>query len=145
MTAQPPFYEEVCHGLLDEIVGLTKRVVLENRRKFTKKDLVNQALATIQAQEGNISVAELADRYCVSKDYLRHLFQEYTAQSPVRHIITARMAKAQSLLTNTTLSMIEIARLCSFEDVYYFSRLFKKETSYSPSRYRTEKCKENDR
>jgi AraC-like DNA-binding protein len=140
-TEQRPFYQEICHGLLDEIVGLTKRVVLENHRKLTKDQLVARAINFIRDQQGMVSVAELADQFCVSGDYLRHLFQEYTHQPPIRHIIDARIEKAQDLLVHSDLSVTDIAGHCGFDDVFYFSRLFKKKTSYPPGRYRTEKCK----
>jgi AraC-like DNA-binding protein len=140
-TQRRPFYQELCRGLLEEIVGLTKRVVLENHRKTTKDQLVARAIDFIRDQEGMVSVSELADRFCVSRDYLRHLFQEYTQEPPIRHIIDARIEKAKGLLTNGELSVTEIAGLCGFDDVFYFSRLFKKNTSFPPGRYRTEKCK----
>jgi AraC-like DNA-binding protein len=141
MKQKRPFYDEICHGLLDEIVGLTKRTILASRKKPEKAELVENAVAIIRDKEGLITVTELADHFCVSCDYLRHLFQEYDHLSPMRHIIHSRMEKAKTLLESSEFSITAIAAQCGFDDIHYFSRLFKKEISKSPLDYRTEKCK----
>jgi YesN/AraC family two-component response regulator len=51
------------------------------------------------------------------------------------------MEKAKTLLESSEFSITAIAAQCGFDDIHYFSRLFKKEISKSPLDYRTEKCK----
>jgi AraC-like DNA-binding protein len=144
MNAQRPFYLETARGILQEIIGLAKRAATENRQKPLANEVVSKALTLIRQHKGIVSVADLADKLYVSKDYLRHLFQEHTSQSPIRHIINTRIIKAKDLLADPDLPILEVAARCGFENFYYFSRLFKKETRQSPSEYRrsiTEKGK----
>jgi stage V sporulation protein D (sporulation-specific penicillin-binding protein) len=46
---------------------------------------------------------------------------------------------AKKLLGTKELSLAEISAVSGFADVYYFSKLFKKETGLSPTEYRKEK------
>lgn len=137
MESKPPVFRLVADGLLLEIVGLAERCASQPVRAETQSALVSQAIGIIRGQNGMLSVRELAGRLYLSKDYLRHLFQEHAGQSPMRHIIQARIEKAKDLLTDPLLSIGEIAQCSGFENVYYFSRLFKKETGRTPSSYRT--------
>lgn len=136
MKTRQPGHDLICQGLLLEIAGLVHRIALENTAPPRKEALVDKAIAIIQHREGALSVAELADQLYVSKDYLRHLFHDFANQSPIQHIIHARIEKARDLLSRRDLSIQEIASQCGFESVYYFSRLFRKVTGFPPSNYR---------
>lgn len=52
------------------------------------------------------------------------------------YIINARVETAKRLLLSTTYSISQIAERCGFENVYYFSNLFKRYTGIQPSKYR---------
>jgi transcriptional regulator GlxA family with amidase domain len=134
-----PGHELVCKGLLYEVGGLVRRIAQANVRPPRKKALVGRAMEIIQRNAGAVSVADLAGRLYVSKDYLRHLFQEYTNRSPIQHIIQARIEKARDLLGQRDVSVKEIAAQCGFDNEYYFSRLFRKVTGTTPSQYRSGK------
>jgi AraC-like DNA-binding protein len=134
----------VIQGLTAQVAGLVQRAVAEGQRKPPKERLVAKALGIIREQSGSISVRELSDQLFISQDYLRHLFKEYSSQSPMRHIIQARIDKACALLADTPIGVAEVADRCGFDSPYHFSRLFKKVTSETPSAYRksrTEKGK----
>lgn len=128
--------ELVCTGLTYEIAGLLTRVVHDESPVANVHPLVEKALQVIHEREGNITVSELADTLYISKDYLRHLFSEHTHRSPIQYAIELRITKAKELLTQTTHTVQDIAEECGFENVAYFSRLFKKYTEQSPSEYR---------
>jgi len=132
-----PRFELVTEGLVAEIVGLAGRIAAEGDRPAGAKGLVDRAISVIRDQSGGLSVAELADRLYVSRDYLRHLFQDYSEMSPMQHIIRARIEKAKDLLTDPELSVAQVAAESGFESPYYFSRFFRKETGVSPSQYRS--------
>lgn len=139
-----PAHETVCRGLLFEIAGLARRACVEGKRKPAKKELVSRALEIIREEDGKTSVGDLSARLFVSKDYLRHLFREQTSQSPIRHIIGAKIERAKDLLARSDMPIKAIAAECGFENEYYFSRVFKHATAESPSAFRrasTEKDK----
>ena len=65
------------------------------------------------------------------------LFGENFNTTPNRYITFKRMEYAKSLLLTGTLSVQEIADLCGYTDIYYFSKVFKKEIGVSPSQWNT--------
>ena len=63
------------------------------------------------------------------------LYQIFFGISPVKDLINMRLKKACWLLTNKYLSIAEIAYQSGFENIYYFSRLFKQKIGCTPSQY----------
>jgi len=129
-------FETVCEGLVLAIVGLARRIAATKPGKSSKEAVVARALDLIRTEDGALSVQELSARLYVSRDYLRHLFQEHTNASPLRHLINARIERAKDLLGRSDLGIGEIARQSGFENSYYFSRLFKQVTGQTPSAFR---------
>lgn len=129
-------FESISQGLLYEAEGWVLRCIQEANVPPQKNDLVRKAIELIQHREGTLSVRDVAQQLYVSKDYLRHLFKEYAGQSPMRFILRARVEKARELLAQGDLRIGEIAEQCGFENIYYFSRFFRKATGETPSEFR---------
>ncbi len=131
-------YQDICIGLVYEIVGRAERIVHEWNQVShpTKQDIVDRAIELIREREGLITVSDVADSVNVSTDYLRHLFHQLSDKSPHRHIIDAKLEKSMKFLSETDISVSQIADQCGFNDVYYFSNIFKKAISISPKAYR---------
>jgi len=130
--------ECIAHGLLGQIVGLCRRVIQDSEKSESKlrTKKVDAALHMIRKSEGKISVETLSETLYLSKDYLRYLVKKNTGESPINHIIRARMQKACHLLETSELAVSQIADRCGFNDVYYFSKFFKQHARFSPSAYR---------
>lgn len=136
LTHKKAGYSMFTQGLLYSTIGLMQRAIQENSPQDRKQSLVQQAIQIIEEKEGNLSIDEITGKLFVSKDYLRHLFRHYAEQSPMRTIINARIEHAKNLLHNQTLTVGMVAEECGFEDVYYFSRLFKETVGQTPSNFR---------
>ena len=52
------------------------------------------------------------------------------------YVVTARINRAKPLLQESNLSIKTIAEQTGFKTPYYFSRMFKARTGFSPSQYR---------
>ena len=63
-------------------------------------------------------------------------FKKHYGKTPSRVITDLRIQKAKELLSATDCSISQIAEDCGFDNVYYFSNAFKKETGMTPSAYR---------
>jgi len=135
LQAEEPGFDAVARGLALQITGLARRAASKEHAP-SRKVVVDRALAMIRDRDGDLSVGELSERLYVSKDYLRHLFKEYTRASPLRHIINRRIEKAKTLLGRDDLGIAEVAARCGIDNPYYFSRLFKQVTGQTPSGYR---------
>lgn len=66
----------------------------------------------------------------------RTLFQNSFGVTPNRYVVFRRTEHAKALFSTHCLSVTDVAELCGFSDVYYFSKVFKSETGLSPSEWR---------
>lgn len=83
-----------------------------------------------------LNLSELADNANLSYvQFYRH-FKNSTGMSPNEYLISVRMKRAASMLTQTKLPIKTIAVQCGFSDEFYFSKAFKKYYTFSPSDYR---------
>lgn len=84
----------------------------------------------------HIDLAQLAERFSISKQGLIRKFKISTHKTPMEYLAYCRIDQSKLFLRDTALSVGEIAGKCGFENVYYFSNYFKKLTGLSPSAYR---------
>jgi len=78
----------------------------------------------------------------LSVDYISHLFSQKTGQCLSDYIIHVRMEKAKQLLRGTNIPVARVAIGVGYNNISYFSRLFKRETGMTPQRYRKLQGKE---
>ena len=101
------------------------------------RQYVLQAKNYIESQLNNhISVCDVAKAVSVHDRYLYSLFLQYEGIAPKEYILKRKIETAQDLLKNTSLSILDIASVTGFPDVYSFSRLFKVKIGISPSKFR---------
>ena len=81
----------------------------------------------------NITLEELSAISNRSVSYISKLFSVEYGISPKQYILDLRMNHAQKLLRTSNLSISEISTQCGFDDVFYFSRLYKSKIGISPS------------
>ena len=63
-------------------------------------------------------------------------FKRETSFTPIEYINSYRLKIAAHLLWESNFSVGEIANLCGYENLYYFSNSFKKKFRISPTQYR---------
>lgn len=82
------------------------------------------------------TVNELTNLAHISNYHFCRLFKQSTGKTVIEYINELRLRKAILLLKDSTLSITEIALLCSFNDANYFSRVFKNNIKMSPYQVR---------
>ncbi len=82
-----------------------------------------------------VSAKELSRMCSMSETGLRRKFREYLGQPPLDYQTGLRIRRARELLLERKFNVGEVSRLVGFEDVNYFSRLFKKRVGVSPTEY----------
>ncbi len=84
----------------------------------------------------SISVQKLANLVGLSRYHFSRLFKELTDRTITQYIHMIRLHKSEYLLRNTSMNISEIASATGFNDIYYFSRSFKKYKNIPPSALR---------
>ena len=65
----------------------------------------------------------------------RH-FKKETGITPIEYLLDVRIRKSKDMLRRNELSITEIAILCGFSSVAYFSSCFTNRVNVSPQEYR---------
>ena len=81
-----------------------------------------------------ISLDSISKSIYMSPAYISKVFKEEMGESPINYLIKIRLAKARELLLEGRHSIKAIARTVGYDDVYHFSKLFKKYHDVSPSK-----------
>lgn len=84
----------------------------------------------------DISLEELAKQVDISPSYLSNLFKQSNGFSITEYITEARIEKAKEYLSTTNMMIYEIAEAVGYNNIYYFSKIFKKVTGVSPIKYK---------
>ena len=85
--------------------------------------------------EEDLSLSIIADELYVNASHLSRKFKAETSSSIVDYINQKRIEEAKRYLERGNVSITEVALMVGFNDLNYFSRVFKKTTSISPSQY----------
>jgi AraC-like DNA-binding protein/mannose-6-phosphate isomerase-like protein (cupin superfamily) len=90
-----------------------------------------------ECYQDKLTVKQLADRTGLSRYHFSRLFKQLTDKSLIEYINLIRVNKSEDLLRHTRMNISEIALASGFNDIYYFSRTFKRLKKVSPSQWRT--------
>ena len=83
-----------------------------------------------------ITNEKLASLTGLSVVYFRKLFTEYFGTSPIAYVQELRIKKAKEMLESDYGSISDIAESLGYQNIYDFSRVFKKFVGISPSKYK---------
>ncbi|MBD2867398.1 response regulator transcription factor [Paenibacillus arenilitoris] len=84
----------------------------------------------------DISLDDVAVHAQMSSSYLSTFFKQETGETFIEYLTRLRIDKAKTLMMNAQLRLYEIAQLVGYQDVKYFSRLFKRVVGVTPAEYR---------
>ncbi|MBS0030836.1 helix-turn-helix domain-containing protein [Chitinophaga sp. 22321] len=94
----------------------------------------------LSLSQGIPTVAFLAEKLNLSRNYLSDMLRTLTGQSAQQHIHDRLIEKAKEKLSTTSLSVSEVAYALGFEHPQSFSKLFKTKTKLSPLEFRKSFC-----
>ena len=83
----------------------------------------------------DFSLSELAAICKMGESYFQKLFKEIYGISPKKYIIQLKINHACDLLRLERYTVTQIAELCNFSDVYFFSRQFKEYMGITPTQF----------
>lgn len=132
---------------LMQIMLLIIREIAENEDKHQKRcnfESYNKMYAVKQIinylnenYENKISLDQIAHNMYLSPVYISKMFKEETGETPINYLIKIRLEKAKDILAaSNDQSIKSIANSVGYDDVYHFSKLFKKYYGKSPLYYK---------
>lgn len=128
--------------------------MLKYAQRFYKRQFINRAeisgktvtrfneqidkyvASGLLAEKGLPSVNYMADRLNISPRYLSDLLKQESGKTALEHIHIYLISEAKNLLKSEDRSVSEIAYALGFENMSYFSRLFKKEVGINPNMFK---------
>jgi AraC-like DNA-binding protein len=101
-----------------------------------KKNLVNETILLLEANiNSTISINQISNKLGVSPTKVKKSFKEQTGQSIIDYLINLKIDEAKKLIKESSLNFTQIADFLGYDNVYYFSRIFKKRTDMTPTEY----------
>lgn len=100
--------------------------------------IVNRALRYINIEQQE-SLARVSDKLGITDRHLRRLFDEHLGASPMDVILSDRLHTARALLSQTQLTITEIAFASGFNSIRRFNDAFKKKYRRQPKDFRSKK------
>ena len=140
------FSQDVLASQIELLLNYSNRYY--NRQFITRKAVHNELVDKMNAYlsdrfdsqkstlTGLPSVQEVSDHLQVSPRYLTDMLKSLTGQSAQQHIHNQLVERAKVILTNTNLTIAEIAYNIGFEHPQSFNKLFKQKVKMSPVAFR---------
>ena len=132
-----PGYKHRCQSLFYKM--LEEMELYHTANPINKKEgIIKNSIVYMNSNFDNfeITISEIAEKSFISEVYFRKIYKEVFGISPGRAILEMRIKKAKELLRSGYFSVKEVSQKSGFDNVKYFSTVFKKEVGISPSEYK---------
>ncbi len=143
LSVEREFYELQAISILYKLFyELYNSECIKKIKKKSKSYIHRRAQMVLLLEEigreftGKISFAELSEFCGIDEKYLFRVFKEFTGCTPTDYINRIRIDHACYLMTVRSLTATEASLECGFNELSYFSRVFKKYKGMSPGQYR---------
>lgn len=139
-------YEDVCQAYMEILIIRLMRSTSLSVPAEPQSVTTNRQCAAVRRYidlhfKEALTLEQLADEGHMNKYYLSHAFKREYGISPINYMIAKRIEESMYLLTETDLSMSQIAQLLGFSSLSYFSQVFRRTKGISPKEYRD--CQRN--
>ncbi len=124
---------------IKDTYAIILQILKQNNSSYVpsdKKQLLNPVIEYIaENYTQKIKNDRLASISGFSTVYFRKLFKEVYGISPIEYIKELKIKKAKEMLHSDYGNISDIALSLGYQNIYDFSRDFKKHTGFSPSKY----------
>ena len=135
-------YKLKCQSLLIEL--LYAIMMEQNRNTLETQDSIYQGIWYIENHyQKEIDVDKIAAMCGICPSYFRKKFHEAVGMSPIEYKNFLKTKKSIELLMSGEFGLNEIADIVGFNDVFYYSKVFKRFWGTSPKKY-AEKHREKE-
>lgn len=124
-----------CEGLLLYSLSVIAEQFLQNKTNENELMLSVKKYIDETFCDGTLSLEKISERYSYNKKYLSGRFKKAFRIGISQYIATLRIQAACTLIEQGFTSVKDISAQCGFSDPFYFSRVFKQKTGFSPREY----------
>lgn len=124
--------------IIDGLINVIEQYAISwslTKPKNAYVEIFEQTLVSSISKK-EVELGKLLKNIPLSSSHFRKLFKAETGKSPVEYLMELKLSSAKQLLSNTNLTVKNVAYSLGFTDQYYFSRVFKKSTGKSPTEWR---------
>lgn len=114
------------------IMGIYREFVAEDRFSYIQRSIayIKDHLHT------NITLQQVAKFVHLNPNHFSEVFKRETGVNYIEFVTRERMQRAMEILNESEVKISQVAGAVGYEDMKYFSQLFKKYTGKTPSEYR---------
>ena len=143
-TEQQPEFETMIHHLTEQILILCRRHggTALGEKSVSAHPLLQHAWIVHQVRDylhnhfdQRITLELLANLHDISLTQLKRIFKEQTGTTIITYLTEYRMEQAKRLIREGGLNFTQIAEAVGYDNIYYFSTQFKKQTGMTPTEY----------
>ena len=113
-----------------------QRVSLQSRHGMRNVHLMRAIAMMEEHIEEPLPPSLIAERLGISTRQLERLFRKYLQRTPTRYYLELRLAKARTLLLQTSLSVLDVALACGFVSASHFSKCYREFYAKTPRQER---------
>lgn len=140
-SGESRYLAPLLNALLSELLAVLLRrherevqtLTLETREL---RQTILPILNYIQDHMETVTLGEVARQFHYAEPYLSRMLKEYTGQGFSVYVRQLRMARAQTLLENSGLSVGDVAEMVGYSSASYFYSAFREEYGITPAQYR---------
>lgn len=139
---EPAGYEFQVREALSGLIFLVSGICAEKKARLSGKvirdgERIKRMLEFIHSHYAEeLGIKEIADSASVSTSEALRCFHSTIGTSPMKYVKQFRIQKAAQLLTSTGQKIGDIGALCGFQDMSYFTKIFREMKGCTPGEYR---------
>lgn len=130
--------DNIAQWFINQFSECTRFISDSREHKYSRK--IMTALDYIHRNyKEDLTLGKLASKLDISPIYLSQLFKKELNKTFLEYLTFYRIEEAKRLISNSNLTMYQIAEMTGFRTSQYFSYVFKRVTGMSPVEYRESK------
>lgn len=130
------YAESLVAGIVTALLDIPDAPGKQLGARLTRAQM-NKVMAAVKANgDRRMTVAEMADAVGLSESWFATAFKQTTGKTPLQWQLGRRIEQAQTLLTETGLSLADVAAQLGFSDQAHLTKVFRQIVGETPAAWR---------
>lgn len=137
LQLKKPRYQELSISHFYSMLSLISRLQTSAQQPLECDFALDRLILKLHQSYGEPwTISSMAACCQLSESYFAHAFLRRTGTSPMKYLNRLRIETAKELLYAKNMSISQVSSMSGFRDSLYFSKLFRKSTGMSPTKFR---------